>query len=755
MKILIMLAILTLAAPHAGLAQSMARVDVERTLAPAPFKPQVRPQLQITTAPGDIVIDGELDDAGWRGAAVATGFSEFQPREGVAAEVHLEAWVTYTETHLYVAFRVEDDPSAIRASLRNRDEVFGDDLVGIVLDPFGNNARGYLIGSNALGVQLDMLLTPSSEDLSFDLLYQAAGRITETGYQVELAIPFSSLQFPKGKVQEWRLNFLKIHPRSSMRQYAWGSLSRDNPCLLCQNGQLLGLEGIRAGSRVELLPAVVATHSGSLTNGSDPGSFSSGKPAGEVSLGVRYPFRSGWMMEATYNPDFSQIESDAAQIDVNTTFALSYPERRPFFQEGAELFQTNVSQVYTRSINSPIGAAKLIGREGRTSFGYIGAVDERTPILVPLEERTLFVGAGRSMSNIFRVHQSVGDGSHVGALITDRRYDGGGSGSTLGADARIRLGGQWQIAAQLVGSLTEEPDNGELGNSSLRFGDAEHTVAFDGETFAGWAGHLGVSRHGRYLGYGATVRSVSPTFRAADGFQSRNDFRTASAFVQGSMAPSSGVVDRVTGGLQASHGWNFDGVMRERSVSPWINLQMKGQTWVNAGLRHGDDRFDGTVYTGLTTAWANANSSFSERLSVGGSLSGGDWIHRRFGNGQVGRGLAASTRLEVRPTQRLAVSPSVAYQRMQDAQGEELFAGYIARATTTYQLTRELHARVVVQYNDFNEAISFEPLIMYRLNPLSVLYLGSTHGYRSFQEPFGFEQTDRQIFLKLQYLFRP
>jgi hypothetical protein len=755
MRYLIILALVTLAAPHALDAQTAARKDAEFTAAMAPFKPLVRPQLTVMPAPGQIVIDGELEDAGWRDAAVATGFSEFQPREGVAAEVHVEAWVTYTETHLYVAFRVEDDPSTIRASLRNRDQVFGDDLVGIVLDPFGNDARGYLIGSNALGVQLDMLLTPNSEDISFDLMYESAGRITETGYQVEMAIPFSSLQFPKGEAQEWRLNFLKIHPRSSMRQYAWGSLSRDNPCLLCQNGKLLGLEGIRAGSRVELLPAVVASHSGSLSNPSDPGSFSNGKAAGEVSLGVRYPFRSGWMMEATYNPDFSQVESDAAQIDVNTTFALSYPERRPFFQEGAELFQTNVSQVYTRAINSPIGAAKLIGREGRTSFGYIGAVDERTPILVPLEERTLFVGAGRSVSNIFRVHQSVGNGSHVGALITDRRYDGGGSGSTVGADARIRLGEQWQVTGQLVMSHTEEPESGDLSGSSLTFGDAQHTVAFDGETFAGWAGHLGVSRHGRHLGYGATVRSVSPTFRAADGFQSRNDFRTANAFVQGSVAPGAGLVDRISGGLQASHGWNFDGVMRERSVSPWINLQMKGQTWVNAGLRHGDDRFDGTVYSGLTSAWANANSSFSERLSVGGSVSGGDWIHRRFGAGQAGRGLAASTWLELRPTQRLVVSPSLAYQRMDDAQGEELFAGYIARANTTYQLTRELHARVVVQYNDFNEALSFEPLIMYRLNPLSVLYIGSTHGYGTFQDPHGFVQTERQIFLKLQYLFRP
>jgi hypothetical protein len=755
MKPLALFAILVVLAPSAGAAQVVAHHTADTAGPTAPYRPQIQPTLTIEPAPGPITIDGELDDAGWRNAAIATGFSEFNPRDGVEAAVPIEAWLTYDATHLYVAFRVTDDPSAIRASLRSRDQVLSDDVVGIVLDPFGTNARGYLIGANPLGVQVDLLLTPNSEDLGFDLIYESAGRITETGYQVEMAIPFSSLQFPRGEVQEWRLNLIKLHPRSSMRQYAWGALSRDNACLLCQNGRLTGLTGIQAGSRVELLPALVASQSGTLTSDGDPASFRNSDPRAELSLGARYPFRPGWMLEATYNPDFSQVESDAAQIDVNTTFALSYPERRPFFQEGAELFQTNISQVYTRAINSPVGAAKLIGREGRTSIGYIGAVDERTPILVPLEERTLFVGVDRSTSNILRIHQSVGAGSHVGALITDRRYQGGGSGSTIGADARIRLGDHWQINAQLVGSRTEEPNTGDLADRDLTFGPEGHTVALDGETFAGWAAHLNASRQSRSFGYGATYRSVSPTFRAANGFLSRNDLHNVSAFGHVSHAPEGVLVDRATAGLQTSQGWSFAGELRERSISPWLNLQMKGQTWVNAGFRHGEERFDGTVYDGLTTVWGNVSSSFSDRISLGASANGGDWIHRRFGQGQVGRGLSAGTWLELKPTQRWVVRPSVTYQQMHDRDGEELFAGYIARANTSYQLSRELFARVVVQYNDFDESLTFEPLLMYRLNPLSVLYIGSTHGYNSFGEPYGFERTDRQFFLKLQYLFQP
>jgi hypothetical protein len=754
-KSLTLITLLTLLCASTAAAQTTVHKSPDTTLARVPFSPQIQPTLQIERAAGEIVIDGELDDAGWATAAKATGFSEFQPREGVPAAVPIEAWVTYDAEHLYVAFRVTDDPSTVRASLRARDDVFSDDVVAIFLDPFGNSSTGFIIGANPLGVQIDGRLTATSDDFGFDLIFESAGKITETGYQVELAIPFNSLQFPHVDVQEWRINFLALHPRSTMRQYSWGALTQDNGCLLCQNGYLLGLEGIKAGGRVELLPSLVASQAGSLAQRGDPTSFKNQSVTGDLSLGVRYPFRSGWMAEATYNPDFSQVESDAAQIDVNTTFALSYPERRPFFQEGAELFQTGISQVYTRAINSPVGAAKLVGREGRTSVGYIGAIDERTPIFVPLEERTLFVAGDQSVSNILRIHHSIGEGSHVGALMTDRRYQGGGSGSTLGADARIRLNGNWQIDAQLVGSHTAEPETGALSDRDLTFGDAEHSVAFDGESYGGFAGFLNVSRYARTVSFGASYRDASPTFRTANGFQSRSDFRNVSAFVQRSHYPESGLVDRASVTVQGNQGWSFNGVVREQYVSPSLYLQLKGQTHVGAGARHGHERFDGTRFRDLTTAWGNLNTSFSDKLSFGLSASGGDWIRREFGAGQVGRGLSAGSWAEFKPTQRLVVAPSLAYQRMDDQHGDELFAGYIARTRFSYQFTRELFARVVVQYNDFSEAVTVEPLVMYRLNPLSVLYLGSTHGYSSFEEPYGYHQTDRQFFLKVQYLFRP
>ncbi|NIQ52314.1 MAG: hypothetical protein GWN71_02170, partial [Gammaproteobacteria bacterium] len=180
----------------------------------------------------------------------------------------------------------------------------------------------------------------------------AEGRITERGYQVEMAIPFSSLRFPDRAEQAWRINLLRNLPRASRHQMVWAGLDLNDPCILCQSGSLLGIEGVRPGGRLELLPAVVASRAGSLRDPSDPASsFEDGDVNAGLSLGVRYPFSAGWTAELAINPDFSQVESDAAQIDVNTTFALFFPERRPFFQEGSDLFNTWMRAVYTRSIN--------------------------------------------------------------------------------------------------------------------------------------------------------------------------------------------------------------------------------------------------------------------------------------------------------------------------------------------------------------------------------------------------------------------
>ncbi len=163
----------------------------------AGFQPGVKPTLEIRRAPGPIAIDGELDDAGWRDAARATGFSENFPDEQARPPVGSEVWVTYDDEHLYLAFLADDDPAAVRSSIKDRDQMWQDDYFGILLDTYGDASWAYFLFANPAGVQGDSrFATAGGEDDGFDIVYQTEGKITERGYQIEMAIPFRSLRFP-------------------------------------------------------------------------------------------------------------------------------------------------------------------------------------------------------------------------------------------------------------------------------------------------------------------------------------------------------------------------------------------------------------------------------------------------------------------------------------------------------------------------------------------------------------------------------
>ena len=718
--------------------------------------PEALPTLRITPAPGAIRIDGELEDAGWAGAAVATGFTEFQPREGIPARSPTEAMMTYDAENLYVAFVVRDDPEALRVSLQERDGVWGDDWVLAVLDTYGDNSWAYMIGANPLGVQIDARFSNSTgDDPSFDVIYSSAGRVTEDGYRVEIAIPFASLRFPDAARHEWRIQFVRSHPRASRYQYSWAALSQNNNCILCQSGLLLGIEGVEPGGQLELLPSIVAGQRGDLLDGADPGSFRAGDPSAELSLGIRYPFQSGWTAEVAYNPDFSQIESDASQIDVNSTFALFFPERRPFFQEGGDLFDTWVDAIYTRSINDPVAAGKLIGRRGSLAMGYIGAVDEHSPVIIPLEEASATRQNGRSVSNIVRARRMFGSGSYVGALITDRRFLGGGSGSTAGADLLLRLSEVWQLEAQVVGSYTREPS--EAGVTAdlegVTFDDGARTAAFDGEAFAGRASYVSLERNARGWNFDADYWDATPAYRADNGFQGQNDFRRAVLFNGYGFHPAESFVDVVFIGNRNGQTWNFDGLMKKRFAAVFAETSLKGQTHAGLEVTWEEERFADVLFEDMIGWGLGVGSSFSDAFGFNVSYGRSEGIHRATVSPGYERSASASA--TIKPLRNIVLNPSVRWARLESADGETLFDGYIARGRLDYQVTPRFSARLVTEWNEFSKGLSFEPLLVYRINPLSVAYLGSSHGYRDFEDPFALERTSRQFFLKVQYLLRP
>jgi hypothetical protein len=730
------------------------------------FVPHFLPELNVPRVTGTVSADGVLDERIWSRAAVATGFSENFPNEQAEPPIGIKALMAYDDDNLYVAYVIEDDPEDIRANMSDRDQIWKDDYAGFILDTNGDGQVTYFIAANPLGIQGDTRTGNGNEDVSFDLIYYSGGQITDTGYQVELVIPFRSLRFPAADVHEWRLTHWITQPRDSRNQYTWAAIDREDPCMSCQLGTVTGMKGIHSGRNLEILPSVTGSSRSTFNASPDAApSLNAERITAEPSLNVKYGITSDLTVDATVNPDFSQIESDAARIDVNETFALSYPERRAFFQEGADLFDTDIDVVYTRSINDPSAAAKLSGRFGGWTIGYIGGRDEESPILMPFEESSRLVSGGRSVSNIFRARRSFSNNSFVGGTVTDRRLDAGGAGSTLGLDGSVRFLTKYRFDWQMVGSRTEELDDPSLDESigDLTFASGAHTAALDGESFSGHAVSTRVSRSARHYGFNVSYGQLSPTFRTANGFVTQNDRRRVEINNHYNFWPEDHpVFDRLAVFAGASRLWNWDGVRKDEFIFLGFNAQMKAQTFFRINVYESNERFSGVDFHGLRGTEFNMQSDFSEKMGVG---FGGGYRKtiRRTDTPVVGRALSLNTYTNLRPTSRLNIQPRFSFSRMRDPEtGENFFSGYVARSRFSYQFTRKLVTRIIVQYNDFGESLEIDPLLTYRVNAFTVLHVGSSHRYRSMdafdpsvgRETNQFLQTDRQIFFKLQYLFR-
>jgi len=336
------------------------------------FTPVYNPTLEVKKLSGTIDIDGDLNDPGWSNAARVGNFAEHSPGDQTKPPVNTEALITYDSDKLYVAMICYDDPALVRASFCERERVGSDDNICLLIDTYGDAAWAYELNVNPYGIQADAIWSQNvGEDGGYDLIWESAGKITDSGYQIELAIPFSSLRFPNKAEQVWKIDFWRNHPRDVQGQYSWAAYDRSVPCWPCQWGTVTGIKDVQPGKGIEIMPTLIGYQSGSLSGdgtSDSPYNFDNDKAEGEVSLGGKLAVSSDITVEATYNPDFSQVEADAAQVDVNTNFALSFPERRPFFQEGNDLFTTIFGAVYTRLINNPEFAGKVTARIGRTSI---------------------------------------------------------------------------------------------------------------------------------------------------------------------------------------------------------------------------------------------------------------------------------------------------------------------------------------------------------------------------------------------------
>jgi hypothetical protein len=457
-------------------------------LAPEKANPVRVPRFE--TAP---TIDGKLDDAIWRQAAVFRDFYQIGPGDNIAPSRPTIAYIGYDARTLYLAFHCYDEPSKVRATVARRDNVFGEDNVRVLLDTFNDQRKAYVFGWNPLGVQQDGIMTgDGSTDFSVDVVMESKGVLTEDGFTVEVAIPFKSLRYEAGKSKLWGIHVWRNIDRFNDEIDSWVPISRDNSGTLNQAGHITGLEGISTERTIELIPSLTISETGVRARAWTPGGPERlvNRPVEfDPGLTAKFGISPTMTLDLALNPDFAQVEADQLVVTTNQRFPIFFAERRPFFLEGVEIFRTPLTALHTRAIVDPDVALKLTGRRGRNTYGVMLASDnapgnysredrDRAIIdpafrnsIAPFLDKNAYIG-------VMRLKRDVGRENSIGLIATT--YNFIQKHNQLGGlDGRFRLDPKTTLTFQVLGTTARNFFfDADDGRSSYRTGNGL-AYAFD------------------------------------------------------------------------------------------------------------------------------------------------------------------------------------------------------------------------------------------------------------------------------------
>lgn len=738
-----------------------------------------RPEVTVPRIEATTVVDGVLDEPAWAEAVRLTGFSQLEPADGRPAVERTEVLVWYSPDAIHFGILAYDrEPHTIRATNADRDAIGGEDHVVIYLDTFNDRRRAYVFAVNPLGVQQDGVRTEGAgsagrmfgggTDLSPDFLFESSGRITSEGYVVEVRIPFKSLRFSGAEEQTWGLNIERNVQRTGFKD-TWTDVRRAGASFLAQSGTITGLRDLERGVVLEAQPFLTASAPGARDVVS--GAFERERPEPDAGLNLRVGL-TNLTLDATANPDFSQVETDEGQVTVNERFALFIPEKRPFFLEGIELFNTPGRLIYTRQIVDPIAGAKVTGKVGGLAVAYLTALDENVD------------AAGReALFNITRLRRDLGTSSIVGLTFTDRSLAGAPDyNRVLAADTRIVFGRLYFVEAQLGGSWTRE------GAGPVRSAPIWQ-LAFD--------------RTGRSFGFNYQVSGLGEDFVARSGFVPRTGIMNAHAFNRLSWYGAEGALLE-TGSvlLQFNRLWRHgrfgDGAI-EGDESADLILRFRGGWSAGVEVAREFVELHPADYTGYETQTTTGLAPYSPLDRVSGPALGfeiGTPTFRRFDasvsvsrgrtaifpEGSAGTELGVGGSLALRPAPWARVAASAQLERItRERDGSEFARTLIPRLKVEIQPTRAFFFRAVAEHRAERRAaltdartgaplyVDGAPAGRAELDGLRVDLLASYEpapgtavfiGYGSSLErspllgPAELERTSDGFFMKLAYRFR-
>jgi hypothetical protein len=484
-----------------------------------------RPKAQnytVTAATSAIKVDGILDEKAWEDAVVIKVPYEWLPGDNIPAPVDTDCLVTFDSDNFYVGFKCYDpEPSKIRAHLMDRDAIdtfIQDDHINFMLDTFNDERRAFQFRANPLGVQADANFSESEgyEDFSWDAIWASKGRITEWGWALEIAIPFNQLRFPETEeVQTWGFSVGRSYPRNVRHRMTSHRRDRDVTCIQCQFNKITGIQGISPGLNIELDPTLTTIRTDRREDfPMDPEApIKNGKIDPDPGLTARWGITPNLILNATVNPDFSQIEADVRELEVNTRFAIRYPEKRPFFLEGYDFFLTPMEAVFTRTVADPDGGLKFTGKMGKNAFGIFGAYDRVNNLLFPSNQGSLSTSVDQGVgSGVFRYRRDIGRTSNLGVLYTGRVSDDYYN-HVAGVDGFFQISRTKQFRIQYLHSETKYAE--DIASS---FGQKEGANGGD----ALFAEFMHFGRHWLYL---FNYQDYTPNFRADYGYIPRVDMR--------------------------------------------------------------------------------------------------------------------------------------------------------------------------------------------------------------------------------------
>lgn len=755
--------------------RKLALLALAATLVPAAARAQpaiAGAEIHIARATGPIKIDGDLSDEAWKTATRIDKWYETQPGDNVEPKVRNVGYLTYDDRFLYAAFEFDDPhPESLRAPFAERDNISGNgtDYGGILVDGRGTGTTGTFFVVTPRNVQYDAINDDASgENSAPDFFWDSAAKITPKGWTLEIRVPFSSIRYRKGDPQTWRVMLYRNYPREFHYQFFSAKIPRDGNCFVCNSNVLTGLEKLPQGGHFVIAPYTTATNTATADSAGDP--LGDGVRKAHIGADVKLIPNADNAVDLTIKPDFSQIESDTAQISTNQRFALFFPERRPFFLEGVDLFSTPIQAVYTRTITDPQAGARVTGKEHGVRYTVLAADDNgggSTVIPGSIGSSLAPVDFG-SMVLVARAKRDIGL-SFVSMLATDREhYDGNGHNRVVGPDFQWRAGKSNVIAGQILYSDTATPNNTDL------------STEWNGQTLTGRASQVHWNHNSRHLDWYVQYTDATNGFRADSGFVPQVGFREWFGQPGWTVRPSHFFLSRIRGFVNLDRQTDMSGRLISTNVEPGIGMDAKWSGFLQVRVPTNQVRTSaGDLFTQRQFHYIAqfSPSPVFELLEADGWF--GDQID--FANSRPGHGPGLNVNANIRPTRHLQLSITENTQRLNVADGlggrARLFSAQVSRLKATYTFTSRLYARAIGQYVSTTRDVSLytstvdpksgdfsgSALLAYKLNWQSVLFIGYGDD-RELTEPTAgpgltppsqrLAPLDRQVFVKVSYAFQ-